>query len=114
MTDSRGKVLILGADGFIGRHLAFGLRDAGWDVLASARRPERLARMGFDILKADLTSPEAQTKDYWRDKLEDVTHVVNAAGVLHASDATYQAIHVDAPSALYAAMKTARGILISA
>jgi len=40
--------------------------------------------------------------------------VVNAAGVLHASDATYKTIHVDAPNAIYAAMKTARGILISA
>ncbi|WP_338549275.1 DoxX-like family protein [Roseovarius phycicola] len=114
MTDAYGKVLVLGADGFIGRHLAFGLRDAGWDVLASARHPERLARMGFNTLKADLTSAEAQTQDYWSRKLEDVTHVVNAAGVLHASDATYKAVHVDAPNALYAAMKTTRGILISA
>jgi len=50
MNDAPGTVLILGADGFIGRHLAFGLRAAGWRVLASARRPSRLARMGFDTL----------------------------------------------------------------
>ena len=47
------SVLILGADGFIGRHIAFHLRDLGWDVTASARRVTRLARMGFATLRAD-------------------------------------------------------------
>ncbi|WP_345790967.1 NAD-dependent epimerase/dehydratase family protein [Gymnodinialimonas phycosphaerae] len=28
------EVLVLGADGFIGRHIAFHLRAEGWDVLA--------------------------------------------------------------------------------
>jgi nucleoside-diphosphate-sugar epimerase len=42
-----GKVLVLGADGFIGRHILLAFRAAGWDVLASARRVTRLERMGF-------------------------------------------------------------------
>ena len=53
MSTSPGTVLILGADGFIGRHLAFGLRAAGWKVIACARRTARLERMGFDVLEAD-------------------------------------------------------------
>ena len=51
------QVLILGADGFIGRHLAFGLRAKGWSVTAQARNPARLAVMGFATLRADLTNP---------------------------------------------------------
>ncbi|MCB1513175.1 MAG: NAD(P)-dependent oxidoreductase [Hyphomicrobiaceae bacterium] len=46
------KVLILGADEFIGRHIAFALRAAGHEVTASARRPERLAAMGSAMLRA--------------------------------------------------------------
>lgn len=49
------RVLVTGADGFIGRHIAFHLRQSGIAVLAQARRPERLARMGFQTLGADLT-----------------------------------------------------------
>ena len=51
------RVLVLGADGFIGRHIAFQARDLGHEVLAQARRPSALAAMGFQTLKADLTAP---------------------------------------------------------
>ncbi len=113
MSDAR-KVLILGADGFIGRHLAFGLRDAGWEVLACARRTERLARMGFETLKVDLAASQATSPTFWKENLKDVSHIVNSAGVLNASDAVYKAVHFDAPSAIYTALPQAKGILISA
>ncbi|HHB80755.1 MAG TPA: DUF2269 family protein [Aliiroseovarius sp.] len=45
-----GRVLVMGADGFIGRHIAFELRAAGWDVLAVARRVGRLRAMAFAFL----------------------------------------------------------------
>ena len=120
MTETQGKVLILGADGFIGRHLAFGLRAAGWEVVASARRCARLDRMGFETLEADLASPEAATVVFWQGRLEGVSHVVNAAGVLTASERVSQAVHVQAPAAVYEALgktgqrETGRGVLISA
>ncbi len=115
MTESARKVLVLGADGFIGRHLAYGLRRSGWDVLAVARRPKRLRRMGFDTLKVDLTASAAADPAFWKKRLPGVTHVVNAAGVLNASDNTYQAVHVDAPDAVYSALpESASGLLISA
>lgn len=115
VTGSPGTVLILGADGFIGRHLAFGLRARGWQVIASARRPKRLSRMGFETLKADLTSPRAANPDYWRPLVKEVTHLVNAAGVLSASDSVYEAVHATAPEALYQALpEGVKGLLISA
>lgn len=115
MTEAPGTVLILGADGFIGRHLAFGLRNKGWTVIASARRPKRLAQMGFDTLKADLTAPRTASPEFWRPHLSGVTHLVNAAGVLDASDVICEAVHVTAPEAVYQALPDgAQGLLISA
>ena len=115
MSATKGKVLILGADGFIGRHLAFGLRAAGWKVLASARRVRRLERMGFETLNANLTAGQSADPEYWRPQLSDVTHVVNAAGVLAAPRAVSKSVHVTAPSAIYRALPNgAKGVLISA
>ena len=109
------RVLILGADGFIGRHIAFGLRARGYDVVASARKTDRLTTMGFEVLQADLTDPRLHTASGWAPHVTGVTHVVNAAGVLHASKAVMSAVHVDAPRALYTALsRDAHGVLISA
>lgn len=110
-----GKVLIVGADGFIGRHLAFSLRAAGWQVVAHARRVDRLQQMGFEVLQADLARPEAADPAFWRARLAGVSHVVNAAGLLTGSEARFRAVHVAAPKAILDAMpKGARGVLISA
>ncbi len=109
------KVLVLGADGFIGRHLAFHLRNHGIEVTAQARQPRRLATMGFATLKADLTDPATHSPAFWRPHLQPATHVINAAGVLTGSPATLHAVHAAAPAAAYAARapKTA-AVLISA
>lgn len=109
------KVLILGADGFIGRHIAFALRHEGWRVVASARRTERLAQMGFATLRVDLNDPACHIAEFWQPHLVDVDYVVNAAGLLRASKAQFHNVHVKAPAALYQAMPpTARGLLLSA
>ncbi len=109
------SVLILGADGFIGRHIAFHLRAQGWDVLASARRTARLERMGFRCLRADLTDPSSHDPEFWHPTLTQGCAIVNAAGLLNASDAVFEAVHVKAPAAAYAAKDAdAPGLLISA
>ncbi len=108
------KVLVLGADGFIGRHIAFHLRDQGVEVLAHARHPARLAAMGFATLQADLTHPATHTADFWSPHLKD-THLVNAAGLLTGSDAAFAAVHDLAPKAAVAALPAgSRAVLISA
>ncbi|SLN28951.1 short chain dehydrogenase [Roseovarius albus] len=115
MSDNPGKVLVLGADGFIGRHIAFGLREEGWQVLASARNTNSLSHMGFETLKADLTDPQTHDPDWWRPQIADISHVVIASGVLDASDAVYEAVHVTAPKALCEALPDdANAVLISA
>lgn len=111
----RRHVLILGADGFIGRHIAFAARRAGWQVTAHARNPAALKQMGFDTLRADLTDPATHDPAFWQPVLAGGVHVINAAGVLNGPDATLHAVHVAAPAAVYAALDPgARGVLISA
>lgn len=106
------KILILGADGFIGRHIAFHLRDQGHQVVAQARHPDRLAAMGFATLKADLTDPATHDPAFWRPHLAD-SHLINAAGLLTGTEAQFRAVHHAAPKAALAAL-TGRALLISA
>lgn len=106
------KTLILGADGFIGRHIAFYLREAGHQVIAHARNPARLREMGFQTLAADLTDPRCHTPDFWTNQIGAPFDVVNAAGLLTGDAAAFQAVHVTAPQAAYRAAR--HSLLISA
>lgn len=109
------KVLLLGADGFIGRHIAFHLRDQGIQVTAQARNPARLHRMGFATLQADLTARATHAPAFWQPHLDANTHIINAAGLLTGTDKTFEAVHVKAPSAAYAARHPGtQALLISA
>lgn len=103
-----GRVLVLGANGFIGAHVAAALDSAGWSVRAGARRIAEPARRapGFDWATVDfarLTTPQA-----WTPLLADVDAVVNCVGVLQdgGGDSTRVA-HVDGPQALIAACEAA-------
>ncbi len=105
---------MLGADGFIGRHLAFHLRDQGHEVLAQARDPRRLARMGFSTLRADLTDPATHSPDFWRDALAG-GHLISAAGLLTGTEAAFRAVHHAAPKAALEALRNGHhALLISA
>ncbi len=97
------KVLLLGADGFIGRHIAFHLRALGHEVLAQARNPGRLAAMGFATLRADLTDPATHDPAFWAPHRPAGAALVVAAGLLTGSDAAFRAVHVAAPGAAMAA-----------
>ncbi len=107
-------VLLLGADGFIGRHIAFEFRNMGFRVRCSARRPRALAQMGFDTVAADLTSAETHTPKFWAPHVQGCAYVVNAAGILDGPDDAFQGVHILAPKALYAAMpKGCSALLVS-
>jgi len=107
------RVLILGADGFIGRHLAFGLRAKGWSVTAQARNPKRLQAMGFQTLRADLTDPATHSPAFWSPHLPQGTALVDAAGLLAGTEPVFRAVHHDAPRAALQALH-GTALLISA
>lgn len=103
-----GRVLVLGANGFIGSHLAAALSADGWSVRAGARRIAEPARRapGFDWVAADFS--RLTTAEAWTPLLAGVSAVVNCVGVLQdgGGDST-RAAHVDGPRALIAACEAA-------
>ncbi|GAW40375.1 short chain dehydrogenase [Brevundimonas sp. SH203] len=103
-----GRVLVLGANGFIGSHVAAALASDGWTVRAGARRMAEPARRApaFDWVSADFS--KLTTAEAWGPVLDGVDAVVNCVGVLQdgGGDST-RAAHVDGPRALIAACRAA-------
>jgi uncharacterized protein YbjT (DUF2867 family) len=113
------RIILTGATGFIGRHLARALLDAGHHVTGCARDREAAFRRypEFGWIKADFS--RERTMDAWERRLtghEDV--VINAVGILRERGAqTFEALHFEAPRALFnacAAKGVKRVIQISA
>ncbi|WP_242913143.1 SDR family oxidoreductase [Brevundimonas pishanensis] len=102
------RILVLGANGFIGSRIAAALSSFGWQVRAGARNPlsAGLRAPHFEWVKADfhaLTTPQA-----WAPLLEDVEAVVNCVGVLQDGGKDSNRIaHVEGPRALIAACEAA-------
>lgn len=108
-------ILLLGAGGFVGRHILSELLASGHRVRAMARDVSALRDMepGADWVAIDLA--RATDADSWAPHLAGIDCVINAAGVLRGPE--MHAVHVAMPQALHAACKKAevrRVILISA
>ena len=97
----RGRVLVTGASGFIGRDLSCRLAGVGWHVRAAARDTSALPVVA-GIEPAHLADLAAPTD--WTVLLEGVTHVVHLAGIAHATStipaATYHAVNAEAVGSL--------------
>lgn len=101
-------MLVLGANGFIGSHVAAAVSAEGWSVRAGARRIAEPARRAaeFDWVVADFA--RLTTAEAWAPLLAGVSAVVNCVGVLQdgAGDST-KAAHVEGPRALVDACEAA-------
>ena len=99
------NVLIVGAGGFIGRHLVGRLVAEGVPVTAAGRSPARLARLvpGAAALRCDLGRDDV---DDWRGRLAGVDAVVNCAG-LFGDVRAYAQVHERGPAALFDACRAA-------
>jgi uncharacterized protein YbjT (DUF2867 family) len=92
-------VFLTGASGFIGQHLSQALRAAGHRVITAVhRRPTG----GSESLEVDFT------RDFdpalWRARLAGVDAIVNTVGLIRErGPMTFDAVHVRAPRAMFAA-----------
>lgn len=108
-------ILVLGAGGFIGRHIVGELVRQGHIVRAVLRRADGLARALPDCEIVAMDLAKACASDDWRAALAGIHVVVNAAGLLRGG--AMSAVHVDMPRALHVACAAAgvrRVVLISA
>lgn len=91
------KVLLCGARGFIGRHIAAALRAAGHEVLATVSGPPGPGELRVDFAR-DTTAAA------WLPRLAGIDAVVNAVGVLRDTPRRpIAAVHLLTPMALFAA-----------
>lgn len=112
------NILLTGATGFIGGHLAHALLAAGHCVTGAVRNPdlahERVPGMG--AVRVDYT--HALTPSAWMPLLLGIDVVINAVGILHESRGqSFDVLHHRAPRALFEACAAAgvqRVIQISA
>jgi uncharacterized protein YbjT (DUF2867 family) len=98
------NVLITGASGFIGGHLARALRSAGHFVIEARRNIGDQARRQPgavpSMLQADFTR-DLSARD-WLPKLAGVDAVINAVGILREhGQRSFECIHKRAPQALF-------------
>jgi uncharacterized protein YbjT (DUF2867 family) len=114
MSRPPGRVLVLGATGFIGRHVVEALRRCGYDVVRAVRPGRGLGLP--DAVEVDYRRDHAAAD--WLPRLDGIHAVVNAVGILREShDASFEALHVKAPLALFeaaAASGVAKIVQISA
>ncbi|MGW8135827.1 SDR family oxidoreductase [Sphingomonas zeae] len=98
-------VLIVGASGFIGRHLAARLVAEGVRVTAAGRAPDRLRRClpGAAAIRCDLATDRVED---WRGRLAGVDAVINCAG-LFGDERGYARVHADGAIALFDACRAA-------
>ena len=91
------KILICGANGFVGRHLTKELRGAGHLVFRGMRRPTQSNDIAMDY-RTDTA------KEVWLPRLAGIQVVINAVGVLRDSvDKPMLQLHAQTPQALFAA-----------
>ncbi|WP_137937985.1 NAD(P)H-binding protein [Chitinivorax sp. B] len=101
------NILLLGASGFIGRHLACHLSQAGHRVIGVSRNPDHNNPHVAQWHRADLNT--LLTPASWLPLLHDVDVAINAVGILtEAGDNRFDTLHAKMPSALFLACEKAR------
>lgn len=91
------KVLVCGADGFLGRHIASALIGKGHEILRGVHHPRQAGDIAMDY-RRDVTM------EHWLPRLVGIDAVVNAVGILHERETgDFERVHQRTPEALFQA-----------
>jgi uncharacterized protein YbjT (DUF2867 family) len=97
------RILIVGASGFVGKHLATALAEAGHAIICAIRQPpprEKWAR--FTYVQVDYTCDI--TVNDWKGMLSNVDVAINAVGIIREHGRqSFEALHERGPKALFTA-----------
>ncbi|HEY0719708.1 MAG TPA: SDR family oxidoreductase [Gammaproteobacteria bacterium] len=102
------KIMIVGANGFIGQSLLQHLRAAGHQVTACVRNTRRYrpAHPDIRVVEADYTTHT--TPEQWLPLLQGFDVVINAVGIVRQQGSNrFAQIHTHGPHALFDAAQTA-------
>lgn len=103
------RVLLLGATGFIGRHVAARLLGEGHVVVAAVRDTASARRRFPEIEAVRIDLNHMAAAQDWLPLLSGIEAVVNCAGILQSgAGQSAQAVHATAPIALFAACQAVR------
>ena len=100
------RILVIGANGFIGSAVVTAMHQAGHNTRCVVRNPSQLDRRfpDIDAVSLDLTDQNAVDEKHWASLLEGIDAVVNVAGVLQPlKPSVAWNVHCHAPDALYRA-----------
>jgi uncharacterized protein YbjT (DUF2867 family) len=97
------RILLLGANGFIGARIGACLIRQGHQVTAGVRPARSFTHGGFSqVLDCDFAS--LTDLDQWRERVRDHDAVVNCVGILReTSQGSFQQLHVEVPALIFAA-----------
>lgn len=112
------KILLTGATGFIGSHIAQALSAAGHEVVCAVRNPGLARRKLPHLPVVQVDYANATTANVWAPRLSGIDLVINAVGILQETRSQrFDTLHYLAPRALFEACHLAgipRVIQISA
>lgn len=102
------KILLTGANGFIGSFITAALLSAGHEVVAGVRKPEAMEAANPKVKAFQVDLNTATDPATWTPHVKGVDAVINCAGILQASRGQdIWAIHHKAPVALFEAAQRA-------
>jgi len=98
------KILICGAQGFLGRHISQVLQEAGYEVYHGVREPKLPERL-TDAEEITINYAQDIEPAIWEKRLHSLGQIdviINVVGILNeTADLSFDAIHRDAPAALF-------------
>lgn len=98
------RILLTGASGFVGHHVAQALAGAGHEVIGCSRHRNEALHRWPDLgwIKADFTAD--LSPDAWRPRLTGFQAVINTAGIVRERPGqSFEAVNFEAPLALFRA-----------
>ncbi len=98
------RILITGASGFIGTHIADAVTQAGYQLLICARNiPAAKRRFPFaECIQADFSKDDEM--EIWLPRLKGIDIVINTVGIIREHGRqTFDALHRDTPIAMFRA-----------
>src|ERR1041385_5107955 len=102
------RILLTGANGFLGRYLLARLIDAGHEVVPAVRNPAETDRLlsRRASIRVDFNNDTAS--EIWLPRLAGIDAVINCVGILRGTRRqSIEAVHSGAPRALFRACEMA-------